>query len=67
MIIVDPDLQRKGIARELINAVAKRCEEKGVDTIRTVVGERDWDLSNFFYEVGFQNSGLLIYTRTVKG
>ncbi len=66
MIIVDPDLQRKGIARELVDAVAQRCSEKGVDTIRTVVGEKDWELSTFFNEVGFQNSGLLIYTRTVK-
>ncbi len=66
MIIVDPDLQRKGIATELVDAVARRCSKKGVDTIRTVVGENDWDLSNFFHEVGFQNSGLLIYTRTVE-
>ncbi len=66
MIIVDPDLQRKGIARELVDEVARRCGEKGVDTIRTVVGERDWELSTFFNEVDFQNSGLLIYTRTVE-
>jgi ribosomal protein S18 acetylase RimI-like enzyme len=66
MIIVDPDLQRKGIARELLDAVAKQCGDKGVDTIRTVVGERDWELSNFFHEADFQNSGLLIYTRTIS-
>jgi len=66
MIIVDPDLQRKGIARELLNAVAISCKEKGVNTIRTVVSERDWDLSNFFHEAGFDNSGLVIYTRTIE-
>ena len=33
--------------------------------IRTCVAESDWELSNFFHEVGFENSGLLIYTRTV--
>ena len=66
MIIVDPDLQRKGIARELLDAVAIRCREKGVNTIRTVVNERDWDLSNFFHEAGFDNSGLVIYTRTIE-
>ena len=65
MIIVDPDLQRKGIASELLDAVANRCREKGVNTIRTVVNERDWDLSNFFREAGFENSGLVIYTRTI--
>ena len=67
MIIVDPDLQRKGIARELLDAVAIRCREKGVHTIRTVVNERDWDLSTFFHEAGFDNSGLVIYTRTIEG
>lgn len=66
MIIVDPDLQRKGIAKELLDAVANRCKEKGVNTIRTVVSERDWDLSNFFHEAGFDNSGLVIYTRSIE-
>jgi ribosomal protein S18 acetylase RimI-like enzyme len=66
MIIVDPNLQRKGIARELLDAVANRCKDKGVDIIRTVVSERDWDLSNFFHEAGFDNSGLVIYTRTIE-
>lgn len=66
MIIVDPDFQRKGIASDLLDAVARQCAEKEVDTIRTVVGERDWDLSTFFHEAGFDNSGLLIYTRTIK-
>ena len=66
MIIVDPDLQRKGIARELLDTVANRCKEKGVNIIRTVVNERDWDLSNFFHEAGFDNSGLVIYTRMIE-
>ena len=65
MIIVDPDLQLSGIATDLVDNVAKRCKEKGVDTIRTAVAESDWEMSNFFHEVGFENSGLLIYTRTV--
>ena len=66
MIIVDPDLQRKGIAKELLDTVANRCKEKGVNIIRTVVNERDWDLSTFFHEAGFDNSGLVIYTRTIE-
>lgn len=65
MIIVDPDLQRKGIARELLDTVADCCGGKGVNVIRTVVSERDWELSNFFHEADFENSGLVIYTRTI--
>lgn len=66
MVIVDPDLQRKGIARELLDTVARRCAERGVHTLRTVVGERDWELSTFFNEAEFENSGLILYTRTIK-
>ena len=65
MIIVDPDLQRKGIAKDLLDTVANRCSEKGVNILRTVVNERDWDLSNFFHEAGFDSSGQVIYTRTI--
>ena len=64
MVIVDPDLQRKGIARELLDTVSRKCGERGVHTLRTVVGERDWELGTFFNEAGFENSGLVIYTRT---
>lgn len=65
MIIVDPDLQRKGIARELLDTVAVRCGEKGVNILRTVVGERDWELGTFFHEADFENSGQVIYTRNI--
>jgi len=66
MLIVDPDFRRQSIARGLVDALAERCRAKGVDTIRTVVGDRDWQLSNFFNALGFQYSGLVIYTKTVE-
>jgi len=67
MIIVDPDYQRQGIAGKLVDALAKRCHEKGVKTVRAVIDERHWELQNYFQKLGFRRSELVIYTRTSEG
>ena len=66
MIIVDPDYQRQGIAGKLVDALAKRCHEKGVKTVRAVIDERHWELQNYFQKLGFKRSEMVIYTRTAK-
>jgi len=66
MLIVDPDYQRRGIARRLVDALAERCHAKGVNTIRAVLDERDWELQNFFQGLGFHRSELAIYAKTLK-
>jgi ribosomal protein S18 acetylase RimI-like enzyme len=65
LLIVDPEYHRLGIASELLNALAKRCKEKGVNTVRAVLDERDWELQNYFQSRGFRRSELTIYTRTI--
>ena len=65
MLIVDPEYQRRGIAGELVNALAKHCKEKGVNTVRAVIDERDWELQNYFQSRGFRRSELSIYTRAI--
>jgi ribosomal protein S18 acetylase RimI-like enzyme len=66
MIIVDPDYQKKGIASQLIDALAQRCQARGVDTVRAVIDERHWELQNYFQKLGFKRSELAIYTRAAK-
>jgi ribosomal protein S18 acetylase RimI-like enzyme len=66
MIIVDPDYQKRGIAAKLVDALAKRCKERGVKTVRAVIDERHWELQNYFQKLGFQRSELVVYTRTAK-
>ena len=66
MLIVDPDYQKQGIATKLVNAMVKRCHDRGVNTLRAVIDERHWELQNYFQKLGFQRSELLIYTRTAK-
>lgn len=67
MLIVDPDYQKKGIAGKLVDALIKRCREKGVHTVRAVVNERHWELQNYFQKLGFRRSELSIYTKGTKG
>jgi ribosomal protein S18 acetylase RimI-like enzyme len=66
MLIVDPDYQKQGIATKLVNAMVKRCHDRGVNTLRAVIDERHWELQNYFQSLGFQRSELVIYTKTAK-
>ena len=67
MLIVDPDYQKQGIAGKLVEALSKRCRDRGVNTVRAVVDERHWELHNYFQKLGFHRSELVIYTKTTKG
>ena len=51
---VDPEYQRKGIAKILFTAMAENLKKVGVDTISTFVTKRDWRLLKFFNSIGFQ-------------
>ena len=66
MLIVDPDYQKQGIATKLVDALVKRCHDRGVQTVRAVIDERHWELQNYFQGLGFKRSELVIYTKTAK-
>lgn len=66
MLIVDPDHQKQGIATKLVNAMVKRCHDRGVNTLRAVIDERHWELQNYFQGLGFKRSELVIYTKTAE-
>jgi ribosomal protein S18 acetylase RimI-like enzyme len=66
MLIVDPDYQKKGIAGKLLNALIKRCRDRGVNTVRAVIDERHWELQNYFQKLGFRRSELTIFTRATQ-
>ena len=55
---VDPEYQRKGIARTLFSEMAANLKKVGVDTINTFVTRRDWRLLNFFSHLGFQKGDM---------
>jgi len=56
---VDPDYQRKGIAKILFTEMTNNLKKVGVDTIYTFVKRRDWKLLKFFDSMGFQKGDMI--------
>jgi len=67
VLLVDPDYQKKGIAKKLAEALSKRCRDRGVNTVRAIIDERHWELQNYFQKLGFRRSELSLYTKTTNG
>jgi len=60
IIGVDPDYQHKGVARRLSQEFVENLKAIGVSVIYTLVNWNDWDLLNFFHEMGFTRGGDMI-------
>ncbi|AOY59227.1 GNAT family N-acetyltransferase [Desulfococcus multivorans] len=56
---VDPDYQRKGIAKILFKEMTKHLKEAGIDTVITFVTRRDWLMLKFFSRLGFQKGDMV--------
>lgn len=56
---VDPDYQRKGIAKILFTEMTNNLKKVGVDTIITFVTRRDWKVLKFFNSMGFQKGDMI--------
>lgn len=56
---VDPDYQRKGIAKMLFKKMTHELKRMGVDTITTFVKRRDPLLLEFFNSLGFQKGDMV--------
>ena len=56
---VDPDYQRKGIAKILFTEMTNNLKKAGVDTIITFVKRRDPILLSFFNSLGFQKGDMI--------
>ena len=56
---VDPDYQKRGVARMLMKEMIANLKKVGVDTIYTMVNWPDWDLLKFFHDSGFQKGPLI--------
>ena len=56
---VDPDYQRKGIAKILFTEMTNNLKKVGVDTMFTFVTRRDWKLLKFFNSIGFQKGDMI--------
>ena len=56
---VDPEYQRRGIAKMLMVEMINNMKKVGVDTVNTFVNWRDWSLLQFFDANGFQRGAMI--------
>jgi ribosomal protein S18 acetylase RimI-like enzyme len=53
VLMVDPDYRRQGIGRRLLAEALDYFRERGVRSVRTMVGWSDGDVLSFFTAMGF--------------
>jgi len=56
---VDPDYQRKGIAKLLLTEMVTNLKKVGVEKVYTLVNWRDWSLLRFFDALGFKKGDMI--------
>ena len=56
---VDPAYQRKGVASALLKQVVKDFQQRGVETVHTLVNWSSWDLLQFYKSVGFTRGDMI--------
>lgn len=56
---VDPQYQRKGVAKALMGELIKNFRKAGVKNIYTLVNWSDWDLLQFFRRMGFTRGDMI--------
>lgn len=56
---VDPDYQRKGIAKMLLTEMVENLKKLGVTRIYTFVNWRDWSLLRFFDAMRFRRGDMM--------
>lgn len=56
---VDPDYQKRGIARMLFEEMTANLKKVGVAKVHTYVAWRDWGLLKFFNAMGFQKGNMV--------
>jgi GNAT superfamily N-acetyltransferase len=63
---VHPDYWRKGVARQLVNALCEKYRGKGIKMVRIGIDQRDKDLIFFFESMGFGVGHLIDYSKALK-
>jgi ribosomal protein S18 acetylase RimI-like enzyme len=56
---VDPAVQKKGVARKLLQEMIVHLKKVGVTSIYVLVNWRDWDLLKFLSSAGFSRGDMI--------
>ena len=65
MIGVHPDYQRRGIASQLLRALADKYKSEGIKVIRVGLDHRDKNLLGLVERFGFSVDRLIVYSMTL--
>ena len=65
-MLVDPDHQGGGIGTKLFEKLLEHCHSQGINTIRTLVEERNEELQQFVQGLGFHRSRIVNYDKTFE-
>jgi ribosomal protein S18 acetylase RimI-like enzyme len=65
-MLVDPDYQGRGIGTKLFEKLFEHCHSQGINTIRTLVEERNEELQQFVKRLGFHRSPIINYDKTFE-
>jgi ribosomal protein S18 acetylase RimI-like enzyme len=65
-MLIDPDYQGHGIGTKLFEKLLEHCHSQGINTIRTLVEERNEELRQFVERLGFRRSRIVNYDRAFE-
>jgi ribosomal protein S18 acetylase RimI-like enzyme len=65
MIGVHPDYQRRGIASQLLRALADKYKSEGIKVMRVGLDHRDKNLLGLVERFGFSVDRLIVYSMTL--
>ena len=60
-IVVDPEYQKHGIGKALMDTILKYFQSKGLDTAELWVGDENTKAINFYKKLGFREKGRYNY------
>jgi len=65
-VVTDPDYRGQGIGTMLIKELIDSCIHNEINTIRALVDEQNVDLKAFIGNLGFHQSRIINYDKTIE-
>ena len=62
-MLIDPAYQGLGIGGKLLEGILGHCQAEGINTVRTLVPERNKELQHFVEAHGFRRSTIINYDK----
>jgi ribosomal protein S18 acetylase RimI-like enzyme len=67
LIAVNPEYQKHGFGKMLVETFEKHCRSKGINTVRAIIPEADTKTIKYFNNAGFRRSSIVNYDKSCSG